>query len=237
MSRRYKEAEIRLAVPPVDAWGRRNENPPGMSLWQLLREDLRTHGGNPFEQGFWALAVHRFGNWRMDLPKIFRAPCTLIYFVLEKMVQVFAGIALPYVVKVGRRVRIWHFGGMILGARYIGNDVHIRQNVSMGVAQTWNLQAPIIDDGVHFGAGAAVLGQVLVGREVRIAANSLVISDVRDYATVMGIPARVLSYRVKTMRTLDEIASDRPPPARAMASEPVTIECDPDRSATQTPNT
>ena len=237
MSRRYKEAELRLAVPPVDAWGRRNENPPGMSLWQLIREDLRTHGGNPFEQGFWALAVHRFGNWRMDLPKIFRAPCTLIYLVLEKMVQVFAGIALPYVVKVGRRVRIWHFGGMILGARYIGNDVHIRQNVSMGVAQTWNLQAPIIEDGVHFGAGAAVLGQVLVGREVRIAANSLVISDVCDHATVIGIPARVLSIRVKTPRSLDEIASDRPPPAHAMVPESGTIECDPDRSATQTPGT
>lgn len=235
MSRRYKEAERRLGVPPVDAWGRRNENPPGMSLWQLLREDLRTHGGNPFEQGFWALAVHRFGNWRMDLPKIFRAPCTLIYLVLEKMVQVFAGISLPYVVKVGRRVRIWHFGGMILGARYIGNDVHIRQNVSMGVAQTWNLQAPIIEDGVHFGAGAAVLGQVLVGREARIAANSLVIYDVRDHATVVGIPARVLSVRVQTPRSLDEIASGGPAPAHAGAPESSAIEGDPGGSAAQTP--
>lgn len=237
MSRRYKEAERRLAVPPVDDWGRRNENPPGLSLWQLIREDLRTHGGNPFEQGFWALAVHRFGNWRMDLPKIFRAPCTLIYFVLEKMVQVFAGISLPYVVKVGRRVRIWHFGGMVLGARYIGNDVHIRQNVSMGVVQTWKLQAPIIEDGVHFGAGAAVLGEVLVGREVRIAANSLVISDVRDHATVIGVPARVLSIRVKTPRSLSEIAGGGPPRDNTAAAESSAVERDPDRSRAQTPST
>jgi len=208
MSRRYREAEQRLGVPPLDGWGRRNENPPGMSLWRLIREDLRTHGGNPFEQGFWALAVHRFGNWRMDRPKMIRAPCTLIYFVLEKLVQVFAGISLPYVVKVGRRVRIWHFGGMILGARYIGNDVHIRQNVSMGVAQTWNLKAPIIEDGVHFGAGAAVLGEVLVGRGARIAANSLVVSDVSDGATVLGIPARPLPVRPRPRRSLNEIARD-----------------------------
>lgn len=219
MSRRYKEAERRLAVPPVNAWGRRNENPPGMTLWQLICEDLRTHGGDPFEQGFWALAVHRFGNWRMDLPKILRAPCTLVYRVLEKLVQVFAGISLPYVVKVGRRVRIWHFGGMILGARYIGNDVHIRQNVSMGVAQTWNLQAPIIEDGVHFGAGAAVIGEVLVGRGVKIAANSVVVADIRDHATVIGIPARVMPGSRKTS----------PPPERA-------AEANAERSAAQAPS-
>jgi len=185
-----------------------------MSLWQLIREDLRTHDGNPFEQGFWALAVHRFGNWRMDQPKVIRAPCTLIYFVLEKLVQVCAGVSLPYVVKVGRRVRIWHFGGMILGARYIGNDVHIRQNVSMGVAQTWNLKAPIIEDGVHFGAGAAVLGEVLVGRGVRIAANSVVVSDVRDEATVLGIPARPLAGQARRRQSLDEIASGSSAPAQ-----------------------
>ena len=236
MSRRYKEAERRLAVPPVDAWGRRNENPPSMSLWQLIREDLHTHGGNPFEQGFWALAVHRFGNWRMDQPKVVRAPCTLLYFVLEKMVQVFAGISLPYVVKVGRRVRIWHFGGMILGARYIGNDVHIRQNVSMGVAQTWNLQAPIIEDGVHFGAGAAVLGEVLVGKEVRIAANSVVVSDVRDRATVVGVPAKVFSVRVQTPRSLDEVAGAAPAPSQRRPPDASTAETDPSRPAAETPS-
>ena len=44
-------------------------NPPGIGLFALLREDLRTHDGNLFEQGFWAVAVHRFGNWRMGLPE------------------------------------------------------------------------------------------------------------------------------------------------------------------------
>lgn len=237
MSRRYEESERRLGIPPIDAWGRRNENPAGMSLWQLIREDLRTHGNNPFEQGFWALAVHRFGNWRMDLPKVFRAPCTLIYFVLEKMVQIFAGISLPYTVKVGRRVRIWHFGGMILGARYIGNDVHLRQNVSMGVAQTWNLQAPIIEDGVHIGAGAAIVGKVLIGREARIAANSLVVADVRDHATVLGVPARVLSVRVPAPRTLTELASSSPPRTTAATAESRTGNRDPDPSKAKTPCT
>ncbi len=52
--------------------GGRNMNPAGMGLLALLREDLRTHDGKILEQGFWAVAVHRFGNWRMGLPKLLR---------------------------------------------------------------------------------------------------------------------------------------------------------------------
>ena len=210
MGSRYNEAERRLGIPPISAWGRRNENPPGMSLWQLIREDLRTHDGNPFEQGFWAVAVNRFGNWRMDLPKILRTPCTLLYRVLEKMVQVFGGISLPYTVKLGRRVRIWHHGGIIMGARYIGNDVHIRQNVTMGLAQTWKTELPIIEDGVDIGAGAAILGRVVIGRKVKIAANSLVVFDVRDHATVVGVPAKVLSLGARRPQPSDPSAEQSP---------------------------
>ena len=206
MSLRYDEAERQLGLSPRNAWGRRNENPPGVSFWQLIREDLRTHDGNPFEQGFWAVAIHRFGNWRMDLPKLLRAPCTLIYRILEKMVQVFAGITLPYVVKLGRRVRIWHHSGIIVVARYIGNDVHIRQNVTMGVARTWTTDCPIIEDGVHIGAGAAILGRVIIGREARIGANSLVLHDVDDHATVVGVPATAWPRRVGAPQSSDRAA-------------------------------
>src|SRR5262249_35221925 len=44
-----------------------NNNPPGIGFLALLHEDLRTHDRNFFEQGFWAVAVHRFGNWRMGI--------------------------------------------------------------------------------------------------------------------------------------------------------------------------
>ena len=45
------------------------------------------------------------------------------------------GISLPYTVRLGRRVRIWHHSGMILHARSIGDDVHIRQNTTFGVVR------------------------------------------------------------------------------------------------------
>jgi serine O-acetyltransferase len=66
-------------LPPLNE-GDKNQNPPNISLLSLLREDLRTHDNNLFEPGFWAVAVHRFGNWRMDIrPKVLRAPVTLCH--------------------------------------------------------------------------------------------------------------------------------------------------------------
>ena len=152
----YEAAEERMGVPPVRERGRKNENPPELTFWQLLKEDFVTHESSLLEQGFWAVANNRFGNWRMGLKNpVLRAPCTLAYDALEKGIEIFGGITLPYTTKLGRRVRLWHHGGMIIGARAIGNDVHIRQNTTIGVAQTWrDDDLPIIEDGADIGCGA-----------------------------------------------------------------------------------
>ena len=103
--------------------GKTNQNPTGIGFIALLREDLANHYGSIWEQGFWAIAVHRFGNWRMGIrPKLLRFPFSLLHRVLNKCVEWSCGISLPYTVKLGRRVRIWHHGGMILHARSIGDD-------------------------------------------------------------------------------------------------------------------
>jgi serine O-acetyltransferase len=180
----------RRALSPLSR-GESNANPPGLSLLQLLKEDLHTHDHNCFEQGFWAIAVHRFGNWRMGFrPKLLRVPLTLVYFSLHKWVEWTCGITLPYTVKVGRRVRIWHHGGMILHARSIGDDVHIRQNTTFGVARRGeNLAIPIIEDRVEIGCGACVLGNVMVGHDSVIGANAAVIRDVPPWSLAVGVPA------------------------------------------------
>jgi serine O-acetyltransferase len=168
-------------------------NPPGLGLLALLREDLRTHDGNIFEQGFWAIAVHRFGNWRMGRPKIVRAPCTLLYRFLFKWVEWTCGITLPYTVKLGRRVRIWHHGGMILHAEAIGDDVHIRQNTTFGVSSRERLhQLPTIEDRVDLGCGVAVLGKVTIGHDSVISANAVVVKDIAPRSLAVGAPAKVI---------------------------------------------
>ena len=173
--------------------GARNMNPPDIGFLALLREDLHTHDGSFFEQGFWAVAVHRFGNWRMGLPKIFRAPCTLLYRFLFKFVEWTCGITLPYTVKLGRRVRIWHHGGMILHAHAIGDDVHIRQNTTFGVSSRHSLhQLPTIEDRVDLGCGVAVLGKVTIGHDSVISANAVVVKDIPPRSLAVGAPAKVI---------------------------------------------
>lgn len=183
-------------APPAAA-GSQNLNPAAIGFFALLREDLRTHGGDVLEQGFWAVAVHRFGNWRMDVrPKVLRAPFSIVYKLLFKMVEWTCGITLPYTVRLGRRVRIWHHGGMILHAASIGDDVQIRQNTTFGVARTnANHELPTIEDGVDVGCGACVLGRITVGARSVIGANAVVVRDVPADSVAVGIPAKVIKTK------------------------------------------
>jgi serine O-acetyltransferase len=188
-------------VEPLDArsarrvplpTGATNENPKEISFVDLLIEDFRTHESDPLQPGFWAVAVHRFGNWRMNVKNdLVRAPLTLAYRTAFHTVNLAFGIDLSYTVKLGRRVRIWHHGGIVLGARAIGDDVHIRQNTTLGVLSRSDLSAkPTIGDRVDIGAGACVLGDIVVGADTTIGANSVVVKDVPPDSTVFGVPAR-----------------------------------------------
>ena len=174
--------------------GEVNQNPPGMGLWALIREDRRTHDGKWLEQGFWAVAVHRFGNWRMGVrTRALRLPFSILYKFLNKWVEWTCGISLPYTVKLGRRVRIWHHGGMILHAKSIGDDVHIRQNTTFGIARKdVEFRLPTIEDRADIGCGAVVLGDITVGHDSVIGANAVVLKDVPPYTVAVGVPAKVV---------------------------------------------
>jgi serine O-acetyltransferase len=196
-----------LGLTPDERLGEVNQNPIGIGLWQLLKEDLAVHEGDWMAQGFWALAVHRFGNWRMGITsRWLRLPFSLLYKALYKLVEWMCGISLAYTVKVGRRVHIWHHGGMILGARYIGHDVQIRQNTTFGKARSsaprW--EKPIIEDRCDIGCGAVILGAITIGHDSLIGANAVVLKDVPPSSVVVGVPGKVIS-------SLDPGATTAPP--------------------------
>lgn len=169
-------------------------NPSDIGYWQLIAEDFRTHDRDLFAQGFWALFWHRFGNWRMGVkPKPVRAPMTLIYRIMHKLTQWVCGIDLPFSVIVGRRVKLEHFGGMILVAERIGNDVTIRQNTTFGnPGDMRKRDRPTIEDGANIGAGVVIVGAVTVGRGSVVGANAVVNRNVPPGAIVGGVPARIL---------------------------------------------
>jgi len=174
--------------------GRFNRNPPGMGFWRLVREDYATHGRDPFSQGFWAIAVHRFGNMRMGIRSgLLRAPFTLLYRIMAKLVQWLCGIDLMYTVKVGRRVRIWHQGGMTLEALEIGDDVHIRQNTTFGLRQHGDPRwlKPVIGKGCQIGAGAVIVGPITIGEGSTIGANVVLAQDVPPHS-IVTVPKPVI---------------------------------------------
>jgi serine O-acetyltransferase len=177
--------------------GRTNCNPKGIGFRALVAEDFRTHNSDWFSQGFWALFWHRFGNWRMGVrPKLLRAPLSLLYRVMAKQCEWVCGIMLPYTVRVGRRVRLDHFGGMILVAQTIGDDVIIRQNTTFGIANLQALTArPVIGNGVEIGAGAVIVGGIHIGDGAIIGANAVVTRSVPARAVMGGVPARLLRMR------------------------------------------
>lgn len=174
--------------------GSSNENPRDIGLLDLIAEDFRTHNRSFGEAGFWAVALHRLGNARMSVrPRWLRAPLSATYNLAFVMTDWVLGIELPYTVRLGRRVRIWHHGGVVISARAIGDDVHIRHNVTLGVARRNELGAlPTIGDRVDIGTGACILGDVTVGDGALIGANAVVVHDVPAGSTAIGAPARLV---------------------------------------------
>lgn len=191
------EASFRDRSPTSVTAGTTNQNPSGIRFWALVAEDYRTNDHDIFNQGFWALFWHRFGNWRMSVrSRLLRLPLSLVYRIMCKLGEWLSGIMLPYTVRVGRRVRLEHFGGMILVAEEIGSDVTLRQNTTLGIARVDELHAwPRICDGADIGAGAVILGRVTVGRYAIVGANAVVTRDVAPFAVVGGVPARLIRMR------------------------------------------
>jgi len=167
------------------------------SLIQHWRRDLHAFGGDWSQQGFWALAVHRFGAWRYTVkPRPLRKVFSGFYKMAFKAVQVLCGIELPCEAAVGAGTRIDHFGGVIVsGYASIGKRCVIRQGVTIGLKNEDTPCAPRIGDHVSIGAGAKLLGDITIGDGAVIGANAVVLQDVPPYHLAVGIPARLQPLR------------------------------------------
>jgi serine O-acetyltransferase len=168
-------------------------------LLAQLREDWIAHQRDWTRPGFRAVAVHRFGNWRMGIrPKLLRAPFSILYRAMFRHVRNCYGIELSYEVKLGRRVVFEHQGAVVIhGNSVIGDDCIIRQGVTLGNrTRMHHNQAPTLGRGVSVGAGAKILGAVHIGDEAEIGANAVVLCDVPAGCAAVGIPARVIERNV-----------------------------------------
>lgn len=98
---------------------------------------------------------------------------------------------------IGKRFFIDHGAGVVIGeTAVIGNDVTMYHGVTLG-GTSWNKgrRHPSIGNNVLIGAGAKILGAIEIGDNVKVGANSVVMKDVPDCCTVIGIPGRVVQSK------------------------------------------
>jgi len=160
------------------------------------RADLRRYPApRPFlkEQSIWAVWVYRFGRRVDRLPYgLRRRLLTALYWPLFRLVETLLGISLPKAAVIGPGLRIWHFGNIFIHPEArIGAHCTLRHGVTIG-NRVEGGGVPVIGDNVELGAYAQVLGGVRIGNDCRIGAMSLVLSDVPDGCTAVGVPARII---------------------------------------------
>jgi serine O-acetyltransferase len=150
------------------------------------------------QMGTAAVLVYRFGRWAKELKvPILREALFVLYNLLNMAVMLCAGINIHVYSTIGKGLVIHNFSCIFILAERMGENCTVNQGVTIGNIRG-KKHPPIIGNNVYFGAGCKVLGDVTIGDHVVIAANSLVVTDVPDHCTVVGVPARIVSRDAKS---------------------------------------
>jgi serine O-acetyltransferase len=145
--------------------------------------------------GFWAVLSYRFAHLlraagMMVLPRFFQATARLL-----------TGVDIHPGARIGAGLFIDHGMGTVIGeTAEIGEDVTLLHQVTLGARggdrpPSPGKRHPTLGDRVFVGAGAKILGPVRIGDDAAIGANAVVLEDVPDGATAVGIPARIVARR------------------------------------------
>jgi serine O-acetyltransferase len=140
--------------------------------------------------GLHAILLHRLANalWRRQ------------FYLLGRLVSHFGrfltGIEIHPGARIGRRVVIDHGVGVVIGeTAVLGDDAYLYHQVTLGATgSTKGKRHPTVGSNVIIGAGAKVLGDIVVGDGARVGANAVVVADVEPGETVVGIPARPIEH-------------------------------------------
>jgi len=113
---------------------------------------------------------------------------------LSQVARLLTGIEIHPGAKVGRRLFIDHGMGVVVGeTAIVGDDVTLYQGVTLGgTGKEHGKRHPTIEDNVVVGGGAKILGNIVVGKNSRIGAGSVVLRNVPDNSTVVGVPGHII---------------------------------------------
>lgn len=165
-------------------------------MFDNLRADFHAAlGHRTLERGMWrvllrletpAIVCYRYSHWVTNLRTPVIRPLLLIpALILQRMVQIFTGIFISPDADIGPGLVIHTPYGINVAPVKIGANCTLQSGVLIGSG------VRTVGDNVYFGAGCKVIGDVKIGNNVVIVANSVVLTDVADNTTIMGVPARI----------------------------------------------
>jgi serine O-acetyltransferase len=197
-------------------------------LLSLIREDIATvierdpAAKSRLEaflcySGLHAVWFHRINHW------FWNHGFFLIGRWLSQVARFLTGIEIHPAAKIGRRFFIDHGMGVVIGeTTIIGDDVTLFQGVTLGgTGKEHGKRHPTIEDGVVIGGGAKILGNIIVGRNCRIGAGSVVLRNVPENSTVVGVPGHIIFREGKRVVITDpkQIADPLSEALAAVAAE------------------
>ena len=150
--------------------------------------------------GVKAVFFHQISNF------FYKAGFDLIARIISQTIRFFTGIEIHPGATIGKNLFIDHGMGVVVGeTSEIGDNVTIYHNVTLGGSspsidserQRHEKRHPTIGNDVVIGSGAQIIGPIKVGNNARIAANAVVVKDVPENATMVGIPARAVKLENK----------------------------------------
>src|ERR1044072_6220194 len=177
-------------------------------MFDRLREDIAVvferhpAAGTSWEvltcyPGLHALVWHRAVSNRL-----WRGGARCLARWLSHWARWLTGIEIHPGATIGRRVFIDHGMGVVIGeTAEIGDECTLYHGVTLG-GTSWNKgkRHPTLGNGVVVGAGAKILGPIVIGNGAKVGSNAVVVKDVPDGATAVGIPARILDDEAQAAR-------------------------------------
>lgn len=170
-----------------------------LGLFSQIKEDFNVPKNNDpalesnFEvifnyPGVWAIIHYRIAN------RLYLKGFKILSRIYSDISQFLTNIDIHPAATIGRRVFIDHGIGVVIGeTTIVEDDVLIYQGVTLGgVSLNKGKRHPTVKSNSVIGSGAKVLGNITIGKSSKIGANSVVINDVPDYTTAVGIPAKII---------------------------------------------
>lgn len=135
-----------------------------------------------------ALAAHRVAH------ALWRRGWRITGLIVSQSTRFWTGVEIHPGARIGRRVFIDHGMGVVIGeTAEVGDDVVMFHGVTLGGtgAPKSGRRHPIVKEGAMIGAGATLLGAITIGVKARVGAGAVVLSDIPDSATAVGVPAKI----------------------------------------------